>query len=149
MDRRLYAQNGVELRHLARGVPGKSQPRHRNISLESSLTAKALLFWWTTAPGDPWLGTPQELYEALMEYVPTEERRYFPANPKSLSDHLRRDAPALRQKGVVVKTGLHQRVRGELNYRAGKRCGRLFTGINLISGIGFMFPDGVHLGKIG
>jgi hypothetical protein len=54
-------------------------------SLESSLTAKVLLFWWTTAPGDPWLGTPQELYEALIEYVPTEDRRYFPANPKSLS----------------------------------------------------------------
>src|SRR5262249_23594641 len=50
---------------------------------------------------------------ALIEYVPLSERRYFPANPKSLSDHLRRDAPALRQKGVVVKTGLHQRVNGE------------------------------------
>jgi hypothetical protein len=26
---------------------------------------------------------------------------------------------------------------------------RLFAGINVVSGIGFMLPDGVHLGKIG
>ena len=30
--------------------------------------------------------------------------------------------------------------------RAGKRCRRLFAGVKLISGIGFMLPDGVHLG---
>src|SRR5262249_12404450 len=29
-------------------------------------------------------------------------------NPKSLSDHLRRDAPALRQSGIAVSTGLHK-----------------------------------------
>jgi hypothetical protein len=91
----------------------ESQTHGIETSLESSLTAKSLLSWWKTAPGDPWLGTPKELYEALIEYVPMSERRFFPANPKSLSDHLRRDAPALRQKGVVVKTGLHQRINGE------------------------------------
>jgi len=30
-----------------------------------------------------------------------------------------------------------------------KCCRRLFAGVNLTSGIGFMLPDGVHLGKIG
>src|SRR5262245_17037515 len=90
----------------------ESQSHGIETSLEASLTAKALLSWWTTDPGDPWVGTPKELYEALIEHVPTSERRYFPANPKSLSDHLRRDAPALRQKGVVVKTGLHKWLAG-------------------------------------
>jgi hypothetical protein len=77
-------------------------------SLESSLTAKALLSWWQPVLGDPWVGTPKELHETLIEQVALPERRYFPANPKSLSDHLRRDAPALRQKGIVVQTGLHK-----------------------------------------
>jgi hypothetical protein len=86
----------------------ESQNHGIETSLESSLTAKALLSWWQTGPGDPWVGTPKELYETLIEHVPMSERRYFPANPKSLSDHLRRDAPALRQKGIVVQTGLHK-----------------------------------------
>jgi hypothetical protein len=29
------------------------------------------------------------------------------------------------------------------------RCRRLFAGVNSLYGIGFMLPDGVHLGKIG
>jgi hypothetical protein len=86
----------------------ESQTHGIETSLESSLTAKALLSWWKKVPGDPWVGTPKELYEALVEYVPMPERRFFPANPKSLSDHLRRDAPALRQKGIVLRTGLHK-----------------------------------------
>jgi hypothetical protein len=53
------------------------------------------------------VGTPKELHEALLEQVAPAER-YFPANPKSLSDHLRRDAPALRQMGIVVQTGLRR-----------------------------------------
>jgi hypothetical protein len=84
----------------------ESQDHGIETSLESSVTAKALLCWWQAAPGDPWVGTPKVLYEELIEYV--SERRFFPANPKSLSDHLRRDAPALRQKGVLVKTGLRK-----------------------------------------
>jgi hypothetical protein len=90
----------------------ESQTNGIETSLESSLTAKALLAWWNTSPGDPWIGTPKELYDHLIDYVPEVERRYFPANPKSLSDHLRRDAPALRQRGIIVRTGLHRWLEG-------------------------------------
>ena len=85
----------------------ESQNHGIETSLESSLTAKALLSWRTTAPGDPWAGTPKELYEALIEHVPVSDRRIFlPTRNRSPTTFA--GTPQRSQKGVVVITGLHK-----------------------------------------
>jgi hypothetical protein len=40
--------------------------------------------------------TPGELYERLKAHCPGDKEGYFPANAKSLTNHLRRIAPAQR-----------------------------------------------------
>jgi hypothetical protein len=62
----------------------------------------------STCEADTWEGTPSDLFDLLKPHCRERDRKFFPANARSLSNRLRRDAPALRNKGVRVITGVRR-----------------------------------------
>jgi hypothetical protein len=80
-----------------------------DLALESSTVATVVLC--LMSPLSQWSGTLTGLLDELGKYADdkTKKRRDWPATPKGLSSQLRRVAPNLRQAGILVKFGEHNR----------------------------------------
>ncbi|MDX2105762.1 MAG: bifunctional DNA primase/polymerase [Candidatus Melainabacteria bacterium] len=66
----------------------------------------------------PWEGTAQELLDSIK--ITEVDRRLLPRTPKTLSDHLKRLEPALKQVGIQVtrdRTGQRRKIRIENTIR--------------------------------
>jgi hypothetical protein len=81
--------------------------------LDLSLPGKLLVSWFETYQGNDWLGLPSELYHLLHEMVPEDKAKFFPSNPQSLSNTLRRVGPSLRARGINVGTTKKQKIDGQ------------------------------------
>ena len=102
---------GMELSESVRWEPGRfiaAYRRNRIGAVESVLSADAVaceLRAWLTRLGGSWEGTPSELFLALNDYAATQlgnpsKSKTWPASAASLTNAVRRVAPALRRVGV-------------------------------------------------
>jgi len=69
-------------------------------TLEHDLAGRTLRGWFKGR--DEWVGTPGDLHAALLACVAGRDERFFPASPQSLTNHLTRCSPALRQQGIHI-----------------------------------------------
>lgn len=77
------------------------------VALESSQVASVLLEWLRAGSRREWTGRATDLLESLNHFVDDRRRntRGWPRNAQTLSGHLRRVIPNLRDAGVQVEFG--------------------------------------------
>ncbi len=81
-----------------------SQEAATDIGLETSPVGTAVFRWWQTENAfQPWAGTATELAGLVRPFCDEAQLRYWPVNPKTFADRLRRVIPCLRSRRVRVE----------------------------------------------